>query len=713
VLVPLVQVAIAAVLPLQHGALAAPAEAVPDPQSAEVQPRYRTVVRRPGRHALERRTPGFVTVVELDDERGTRPRDGLAEVLARAPATHVRSIGGLGQFASVSLRGSSPQQVGIFLDGVPVTSSMAGLIDVADLPLDGMSRVEIHRGWIPIAFGAGAIGGALNLVSTDAEQRPRARIDVGLGSFWTRQAAGEIATRVRRLTIGVRAGYAGTQGNYRYYDDGGTAQLTGDDRIGRRSANNYDRVLGQLRLDGRVGRWKLGAHQLVVAKRAGVPGPGSAQAQHSLLDQFLSRSIFHARRGELGGPGGRLEWLASFGVEARRFADPRGEIGLGIDDQRTLAFDGYLSPRWRTPLWRGAFLMLLADHRSEWIGVDQRITRADGSPSGDAHRRRHAFGAGVELEQFAWNDRLHVVPAVRVDAVASAFAVPAGSGEQDDRGRNRFDASVSPRMGVRLATTRWLSLRGSIGRYFRTPSLVELFGDRGYFVGNEGLHAERGLVADGGFVIDARGRAGEVYAHAAGFWVRSRELIQWIAAGTVARPENVAAARVRGFEGSVSLRSTADVVELLVHYTLLDSADRSDDASRRGHPLPGRPRHDFYARSSFGWIFHPRGTAFEPRIGYTVEVIARSFLDPSGRYVLPPRALQAIGIEAHVAGRVHLAVEVRNLLDVRTATVTLPIAGVRPSPVAVTDYIGYPLPGRSLWATVRIDFALQPRRSST
>ncbi|MBC8071782.1 MAG: hypothetical protein IAG13_25880, partial [Deltaproteobacteria bacterium] len=75
-LVPLVQVAIAAMLPLHGRALAALSEPTPVPQTAEDEPRYRTVVRKPGRRALERRTPGFVTVVELDDARGTRPRDG-------------------------------------------------------------------------------------------------------------------------------------------------------------------------------------------------------------------------------------------------------------------------------------------------------------------------------------------------------------------------------------------------------------------------------------------------------------------------------------------------------------------------------------------------------------------------------------------------------------------------------------------------------------
>ena len=55
------------------------------------------------------------------------------------------------------------------------------------------------------------------------------------------------------------------------------------------------------------------------------------------------------------------------------------------------------------------------------------------------------------------------------------------------------------------------------GRYFRPPTLAELFGDRGFMVGNEGLRPERGTSLDGGLVVDLlRGRA-DLHAHAAGF----------------------------------------------------------------------------------------------------------------------------------------------------------------------------------------------------
>lgn len=703
--VPSAHVAFAATLGFGGHAPAPPSD--PPPAEAPSRPPYRTVVRaKVDEGAAARRSPGFVTVIVLDGPRRGAPRDGLAEALAAAPAVHVRSLGGLGQFGAVSIRGSAPQQVGMFLDGVPVGSSMAGLVDTGEVPIDGVSRIEIHRGYVPIAYGASAIGGAIDLVGATAITG--ARVEGGLGSWWTRRVGARIGVGPSRTRFGVGATYAGSTGGFPFYDDRGTI-ASGDDRTTRRVGNAYDRTVAQLRLDARRGRWRIGVHELAMIRRAGVPGPGSAQAVAAHNDHVTSRSIVRARR-ELGGAGGRIEWLAGVGVEGRRFRDPGGEVGVGVDDQRTTSLDLYLSPRWRTPLWRSAYLGVVADGRAERIAVDQRIARTDGAPDGDATRRRDALGAGLELEQFAWGDRIRLVPAIRVDAVVSRFAVAAGHGEQDDGGRDDVAWSPSPRMGARAALLPWLTLRASIGRYFRAPTLVELFGDRGYFVGNEALGPERGLVADGGLSIAVERRAGSLTGHVAGFWVRSRDLIQWVSAGAVARPENVAGARTRGLETAWAVRSANDHLELSAHYTLLDARDRSGDPGRDGNALPGRPAHDFWARSAFGWSFRPRGVAVEPRLSYTVEVVARTFLDPSGRYVLPPRALQAIGADVQVARRVLVALEVRNLLDIRATTVQIPVADARPLPVAITDFIGYPLPGRSLWASIRVDFDLGHRR---
>jgi hypothetical protein len=52
---------------------------------------------------------------------------------------------------------------------------------------------------------------------------------------------------------------------------------------------------------------------------------------------------------------------------------------------------------------------------------------------------------------------------------------------------------------------------------------------------------------------------------------------------------------------------------------------------------------------------------------------------------------------------VHAAVEVRNLLDVRTSSVTLPVGQRTRLPFPIADFIGFPLPGRTVFATVRVD----------
>ena len=69
---------------------------------------------------------------------------------------------------------------------------------------------------------------------------------------------------------------------------------------------------------------------------------------------------------------------------------------------------------------------------------------------------------------------------------------------------------------------------------------------------------------------------------------------------------------------------------------------------------PGRPRHQLFAQVSLGHVFKARRGELAPRLVYTVEHAARTFLDPSGRYEVPRRTLHGIGVELHIARRVHL-----------------------------------------------------------
>lgn len=641
--------------------------------------------------------------------------------MARSPGASVRSLGGLGQFSSVSVRGSSGQQVQLLVDGAPIGSSLAGLVDLGSIPLDGLERAEIYRGFVPVEFGGATIGGAINLVSRPVSATPTLRARGGFGSFGARE--GRLGADVplgAKLGLSTQVGYAGAAGNFPYYDISDTPLVADDDTTTTRRNNAYDRVTAQAKLEGRRAQWRWSVRPMATWKHQGIPGSATAQSTQAGLDTVDARAIVRAERRRFGHPGGRLTWIGSAGVQRRNFVDPLGEVGVGIDDQRTRSVDTYLSPRLRLALWPGAFLRLAADQRTEQIRVDERSTDPEAAmeASGDATRLRLAWGMGVALEQFVFGGRWSIVPAVRIDALDSRFAAPAGEGEEGDQGRDDVQLGLSPRLGTRVRVVEGLSVRASAGRYFRPPTLLELFGDRGYVLGNEGLVPERGSSVDGGLVFDhtfepARGAPVTVYGQVAGFGNWTQDIIQWVQTGSVVQPINIARARVAGVESSLAVSAWRRALVVSANYTLLDSRNLTDDPEQRGAPLPGRPRHEAFGRVSGGWEWTPRGVEIEPRLLYTADVASGTFLDPSARFEVPTRIIHGIGAELHLRRRVHVGCEVRNLLDTRVTTWTPPVGSVGPLPVPLADFIGYPLPGRSLWATLRIELGLSRRQEAS
>src|SRR5207253_9135856 len=114
--------------------------------------------------ALPYRDPtAFATVIETP----AAPTEvkTLTDALADAVGVQVRRFGGLGDFSTVSIRGSSAGQVQVYLDGVPLSRAENEVVNLADLPLDAVDHVEVYRGATPLAFAQSGPGGVVNVVS--------------------------------------------------------------------------------------------------------------------------------------------------------------------------------------------------------------------------------------------------------------------------------------------------------------------------------------------------------------------------------------------------------------------------------------------------------------------------------------------------------------------------------------------------------------------
>ena len=108
-------------------------------------------------------SPGTVTIIRPDDYKGEQKT--LPDMLKDVPGVHVREVNGKGQYTTVSVRGSTAAQVGVFVDGVLFNLGGDAAADISTIPVKNVERIEVYRGYIPARFGGTYIGGVINIVT--------------------------------------------------------------------------------------------------------------------------------------------------------------------------------------------------------------------------------------------------------------------------------------------------------------------------------------------------------------------------------------------------------------------------------------------------------------------------------------------------------------------------------------------------------------------
>jgi outer membrane receptor protein involved in Fe transport len=228
----------------------------------------------------------------------------------------------------------------------------------------------------------------------------------------------------------------------------------------------------------------------------------------------------------------------------------------------------------------------------------------------------------------------------------------------------------------------------------RPPSFVEMYGDRGAFLGDPTLLPESAWTVDAGARASRRFGRARFAVEVVGFGTWAQDLITFVPTGAYGRAKatNIGRARMAGLE--VDARAAAGPVELRVVYTGLATEDDSACTAAVGTcarpPLPGRPANDLVA-DAIGTL-----GAASARVG--VDALSGMVSDVAGSIGVPARVLVSAGARVDVAKGVRLALDVRNLFDVRTGTYAGAVGAV-PEPIG--DAYQYPLPGRSFLVSAR------------
>ncbi len=127
-----------------------------------------------------------ITVVTSDDIKKSGA-NSIAELLSQQEGMYVVGAGqNPGMTSSIFTRGANSNQTVILIDGVRITdpSAINNSIDVAELSLANIEKIEIVRGSHSTLYGSAAIGGVVNIITKKAT-KPGLSLDASVtgGSF--------------------------------------------------------------------------------------------------------------------------------------------------------------------------------------------------------------------------------------------------------------------------------------------------------------------------------------------------------------------------------------------------------------------------------------------------------------------------------------------------------------------------------------------------
>ena len=629
----------------------------------------------------------FVTIIHSEDHPATA---SVADAVGAAVGAQTRSLGGLGAYESVTVRGAAPGHTAVLVDGIPLARLAAVTQDLGRYTLDSFSEVELYRGAVPVELGGAGVGGALNLVTRlgRGENGERVRASAGVGSFGARHLRLRYGDRHgERLESATTLGYQAARGDYSFFSDNSTPLNQSDDEYRQRANNQFMQLDGASRI-GLVDRSAVGGAR-VGNTRLGRRGSAAKPTMHASMATLavIGDGRFDARVGAA-----TARQIGYVLVEHQLLRDRSGELGVGAQDRTYLTLSGGASTTWHAPIG-AAWLTTGVEVRGD------KFTDTDDSGTNPALGGDREGGAVLAAIDLALGETIVVTPAIRFDAQRTAPAPIAVGPTANQPLPTRWDTVPSPRLTARALVTADVAVKTSAGSYVRLPTLVELFGNRGTIIGSPELRVERGPSADVGVVwapAKALGVVDRILVEASAFGTRAHDRIVFVSSlGLVSRALNIADSQTYGAELVASAR-IARTLSLTANYTRLVTQQLTDDPNFADKALPRQPGHAVYARADVV------RRAFGRRASVWLDGSWQSetFLDEANFMRVPQRLLAGTGARVELAAGLAASVSVENLADTRIQYSPLP-SPPRPdlteTPTALADVAGFPLPGRTFY----------------
>ena len=569
-------------------------------------------------------------------------RSGSLTAHPTAQGMSLRNIGPSGASRSLAL-----------LDGVPLNDPFGGWVAWSKIPRLSLRGAEIVRGGGSGVWGSSALGGVVQLLSREPE--PGASIMAEIGDYSTQRA--EVMATARLADAGhLRVGG-------RWFETDGFFQYKPGDRgdVDRRLDSRHTLAYGDYAIALR-NDWRLSAGGRYFDEKRGNGTPFQRNSSEERSGQItLSGAVL---------PDLNLK-LAGY-VQSQTFASGFSSVELDRAAE-TPALDQFDVPA------NAAGLSAVLD----WThgGGGQTVFGADVRYVRGETREAYVFNAGAfQRERYAGGKQtaagafvLHRWPLLRrLDAQAAMRAdrwrdsgghrresvIETGAVTRDDRFAARDGWQLNPSVGLVWRATESTSVRASVYRAFRLPTLNERY--RPFRVGNVATDANPALSLER--LVGAESAVTwtrDSWTLSAGvFEVRLEDAVANVtlsSSDTLIQRQrrNLERTRVRGLELQAAWKP-AERIRLALDFLLSDArvVEASLAPATEGRRLPQSPREVVTAHLS--WRF-----ADAVRLELAARATAAQYEDDANQMRLPSAVVGDFTLvwRAYAACEVYLAID--------------------------------------------------------
>jgi len=468
-----------------------------------------------------------VDVVTSKDMQASGAQD-LAEALTNLTSVEMSNYGGPGTNKNIRMRGSTAAQVLVMVDGRPINNPRDGEVNLSDIPLDNVARVEVVHGPGSSLYGSSAMGGVVNIITKNPPKEGQ--------KFELYSSFGTARTYVERMLYGAKVSKLG------FLVSGGYESSEGFRENSELSAKDCNVKLGY----EFNGENSVSLNSGFYTSKTGVPGsityPDTDDKQDVLKRFFDFNWSF--RPDERTGLSvktyqnyDRLEFMENSTTYTK---NTQATTVRGVD----LQLDKQLLDIYRI------------------VGGFNYVKNMNDSTTSAKHEYNVTSGY-LENRLDLFNNKLNVNLNARIDDYSN------------------FETQINPSLDLLYKFNDAVKFHGLVSRSYRVPTFNDLYWPRseyyykGVLVGGEegnlNLKPEKGVTGEFGFESKI-----SKYLTSGLTYYRSdyKQLIQWSEDSSGWwRPNNVSSAVINGleFENKIFI---SDSFDLNVNYTYLMAKDK-------------------------------------------------------------------------------------------------------------------------------------------